>query len=147
MSNVTTENVQYLKIELDIPNHCEELKYANDNLIKIKDKFNTVQEKNSINDVLHESLYESTMRVLDYVGRLSLKINDNNNDNASKLIEDAYFKAYPHAPALAKKLWLEHFENIYHPYDILKNRCFRLLDDIDDEYIKQIKRVPPNWNP
>lgn len=136
------ENVQFLELDLEIPDNSEELKHANDTLINIKNKFTYYQKAKIIDDESHEIMYEATMKVLDYVGRLSIPLND-----YSKTIENAYIKQFPHAPALAKTMWLKHYENIHHEYNLIKNRCFRLLDEIDDEYMKQMKKVPPNWNP
>ena len=60
-------------------------------------------------------------------------------------MKDMYFKQYKHSPQLARKLWLDHYEKIHHPYNLLKNRCFGLLDKLDIIYFKKFKKQPPNW--
>jgi len=127
--------------DFKLPNHCNELSKAEDIIEKIKLKIKKLQELNTINNHQHDALFEETVRILDYIGKLSLpafKIEDE--------LEQLYFKQFMRTPELAKKLWLEHFETIHHPYNILKNRCFKLLDELDELYINVHKKYPPNWS-
>jgi len=61
-------------------------------------------------------------------------------------IERLYTLHYAKFPELAKKLCNDHYENIHHPYTLLKNRCFRMLEDLDKLYIEIHEKYPPNWN-
>ncbi|MFW6247389.1 MAG: hypothetical protein ACOC22_04450 [bacterium] len=133
------ENVQLLDVDLGLPDHESDIKHAEEVLDKLRREFESVKD---IDDEKHESYYEATMKILDFVGRLSLPA-----FKTLQILEDEYIKAYPNAPALAKELWLKHYGNIHRPYNIIKNRCFRLLNEIDDKYIEKYKSVPPNWNP
>lgn len=136
------ENVQLLNIDLDLPDDSDDIKHAEDVFNSLRKEFDYTVKCKDIDDKKHDYYYESTMRILDYVGRLSMPA-----FNSFNLLEDEYIKTYPNAPALAKELWLKHYGNIHKPYNLIKNRCFRLLDEIDDEYIKHHRKTPPNWNP
>jgi hypothetical protein len=85
-------------------------------------------------------MFETTVRVLMYVGDLS-----NSVFGIEDQIQDLYFKQFIHSPELAKMLWQQHYGKLHHPYNILKNRCFRLLEELDAEYFKRHKKRPPNW--
>jgi hypothetical protein len=131
----------FITHDFKLPNHANELSKAEDVIEKIKCRFKSYQEAKSISNKQYLTLYEETIRVLDYVGQLSLSAFNIENE-----IEELYFKQFKHSPELAKKLWLEHYEKIHHPYDILKNRCFKLLDEYDELYFKLNKTTPPNWS-
>lgn len=132
---------QFIEVDFQLPNHTNELSKAEDLISKLKTRFETHVIRKDISDKSHDNLYEETCRVLDYVGKLSIPafaIED--------LLEEMYLIKFKNAPQLAKKLWLDHYEHIHHPYSLLKNRCFRLLEELDKEYIKVHKKYPPNWN-
>jgi len=140
MENNYTNPTSLVVHDFNIPNHTEELHKA-ELLIK---KYQTILKnhikRKHISNIEFEFLYDETFRVLDYVGRLSSSIFLLENE-----IEDFYIKKYIHSPELAKKLWLDYYDNIHHPYDLLKNRCFRILDDLDELYINVHHKNPPNW--
>jgi len=131
----------FIQVDFNLPQHANELSKAEGVLEKLKHKVEHHNKNKSLTAELHSLLYEEIIRVLDYVGNLSIpafKIEDR--------LERMYVLQYPHAPELAKKLWMDHYENIHHPYSLLKNRCFRLLDDLDEMYIALYGKNPPNWN-
>ena len=63
-----------------------------------------------------------------------------------KKINQKVTEAEKSAAAAPDTVALEHYEKIHHPYDILKNRCFKLLDEYDELYFKLNKTTPPNWS-
>jgi len=137
------DTTQFICTEvLDLPVQVNELSKAEDIIEKLKSKFETVKLNKNITDESHTRLYEETIRVLDYVGRLSMPC-----FAVEDQLEEMYLIKFKRTPELAKKLWLDHYEVIHHPYTLLKNRCFRLLDDLDGEYIAVHKQYPPNWKP
>ena len=127
---------------LNLPDHTAELANAEEAIEKFKTKLDTVKKTRNIDGKSHTRMYEEVARILDYVGRLSMPV---------FAIEDELEKRYvldnKQSPALAKKLWLDHYDSLHHPYSLLKNRCFRLFEELDEEYIKIWKKFPPNWNP
>lgn len=131
---------KYVKLELKLPNHSDELNKAKEALNKLKLKFRIIQIENNITDKKHEILYEEVVKILDYVGRLSLSA-----FTLETSLEETYLLKYKKTPELAKQLWLEHYKQIHQPYNILKNRCFRMLDELDEEYQKVFDKKPPNW--
>jgi len=134
-------NEEFIVHDFKLPNHCNELSKAEGLIDSVKTKVRKLRAINSINNVQHDTLYEETIRILDYVGKLSkpaFGIEDQ--------LELMYIEKFIHAPELGKKLWLEHYENIHHPYNILKNRCFKLLDELDELYYNIYKTTPPNWS-
>ena len=136
--NVLNEN--FIKTDFHLPDHTKELSQADSCLCKIKANFELYQKLQNLTDKSHTSLYEEIVRVLDYVGNLSVptfKIEDE--------LEALYTKQFKHSPALGKKLWLDHYDYLHRPYTLLKNRCYRLLEDLDNLYIALYDCKPPNW--
>jgi hypothetical protein len=131
----------FIKVDLCLPDHKNELAKAEDCIEKLKHKFEAFQKFKNLTDKSHTSLYEEIVRILDYVGHLSMpafKIEEE--------LEAMYVKQFKHAPSMAKKLWLDHYDYLHRPYTLLKNRCFRLLEDLDELYIALYDKNPPNWN-
>ena len=131
----------FITYDFNLPNHGNELSKANDFIEKLKEKINIVKKNKSIDNFFHTLLYEEVIRALNYVGQLSLPAFE-----IEEQMKDMYFKQYKHSPQLARQLWLDHYGKIHHPYNLLKNRCFKLLDDLDEMYKKKFKKNPPNWN-
>jgi hypothetical protein len=135
------EREKFIAHDFNLPTYANELYKAEEVIDKLKIKLKHISVNKTITNKLHTQLFEEIIRVLDYVGQLSepaFAIEDE--------LEELYVLQYPHSPSLAKKLWLDHYEYVHHPYNILKNRCFRMLDEVDEEYIKKFKCKPPNWN-
>jgi hypothetical protein len=131
---------EFITIDLKLPNHCNELSKAEEVIEKYKKRFEIMQMQRSINDASHVELFEEIVRCLTYVGKLSepaFAIEDQ--------LEKEYVLKFKHAPALGKQLWLEHYDEVHHPYTILKNRCYRLLELLDQEYFDRHGKQPPNW--
>ena len=124
-------NEHFITHNFNLPDYRNELSNAEDKIEKIKTKLKKCQDEKIITYIEYTTLYEETTRVLEYVGRLSIpsfKIEDE--------LKEMYYLQFKHSPELAKKLWLEHFQSIHHPFNLLKNRCFKLLEDYDELYIK-----------
>jgi len=132
---------QFIKHDFNLQDHSTQLQKAEEIIEKLKDRFKHIQITKSIDGDKHTVLYEETIRILDYVGNLSKAAFDIEEE-----IERLYTIQFQHAPELGKKLCNDHYENIHHPYTLLKNRCFKLLEDMDAEYYKVWKKHPPNWN-
>ena len=133
------EECEFITHDFKLPNHENELSQAEDVINKLKQKI-ILSEVQKMSDKQFIETFEEIIRALDYVGKLSLPtfaIEDK--------MEAMYVKQYRHSPALAKKLWLDHYGNVHRPYNILKNRCFKLLDELDALYIKIHDKEPPNW--
>ena len=93
-----------------------------------------------MNDEIHTSLYERTALLLFYVGKLSesvFKLEDE--------VERKAFSLFSKTPELAKKAFDDYYYKLHYRYDLLKNRCFKIFEDLDKEYIKKYKKYPPNW--
>lgn len=141
IEQIEQPEIVYLSKDLSLPNHSNEICKAEEAVEKLKRAVKELHESNQINDKSHTAMYEEIVRVLDYLGKLSMSA-----FNVIDVLENLYLIKYKHAPALAKQLWLEDYDRIHHPYSILKNRCFRLLEDLDELYIEKFKKFPPNWN-
>ena len=134
-------NENFIEHNFNLPTHANELSKAEEVIEKIRTKLTILEKNNCIDDKSHGKLYEETIRVLEYLGELSkpfFAINDE--------LEDLYCLKYPHSSELAKKLWLDHNDRMHHPYNLLKNRCFRMLEELDVEYQRKFDKNPPNWN-
>jgi hypothetical protein len=132
----------FIEHDFKLPLHANELSKAEDLLEKLRIRFLAVKNQKSINGKIHTELFEEVIRVLDYTGALS--------EPAFRIeaeLEELYFKRYKNSPALARKLWQDHYSMIHKPYTRLKNRAFRMLDELDEEYHKRFgaENHPPNW--
>jgi hypothetical protein len=134
-------NECFITHDFRLPNHSNELCTAEEIIEKLKTKFKEIQENKTIDDKSHDYLYNEVIRILDYVGRLSMAV-----FAIEEEMEKLYVLQYKQSPELAKKLWNDHYEELHHPYTLLKNRCFRMLEELDKEYQKVHKKNPPNWN-
>lgn len=134
-------NPEFIKHDFNLPNHTTQISKATEVIEKHKGKYLEYQNSQQINDKEFLSLYEEIIRVLDYLGRLSMPAFAIESD-----IEMEYMKQFNKSPELAKKLWQDHYESIHHPYTLLKNRCYKLLEELDELYIAVNKKSPPNWN-
>ena len=132
---------QFIKHDFNLPDHSTQLQKAEEVISKLKDKLKHIETTKSITDELHTKLYEEVVRILDYVGKLSISAFDIEEE-----IERLYTLQFQNSPQLGKKLCNDHYEKIHHPYTLLKNRCFKMLEDLDEEYKKRWKKNPPNWN-
>jgi hypothetical protein len=131
---------KFIDHDFKLPSHRNELSKADDVIEKLRQKFRILECRNAISDKEHLLMFEEVVRVLDYVGRLSMPVFAVEDE-----MERLYIMRYPHSPELAKKLWLDHYEDIHHPYNLLKNRCFKLIEELDELYIKVNNSKPKNW--
>lgn len=134
-------NESFILVDFNLPDHSNELSKAEEVIQKLKKRFEVAQMQRTINDCTHTEMFEQIVRCLLYVAKLSepaFEIEDQ--------LEAMYTKNFKHCPALGKTLWLQHYDEIHHPYSILKNRCYRLLELLDEEYFKRHGKNPPNFN-
>jgi hypothetical protein len=135
-------DVAFLTTDFKLPDYSNELLTAAQAIEKLKDEIETINLNKTITDKSHEIIFERIIKVLDYVGKLSQP-----SFEIEYKLEELYIINYPHSPELAKKLWQDHYENIHHPFDLLKNRCFRLIEELDAIFHIIHKRHPRNWKP
>ena len=132
---------EFIVHDFKLPNHGNELSKADDIIEKLKKKLQVFQTQKAIDDKTFGVFYEEIIRVLDYVGRLSMPC-----FAVEEELEQMYVLKYHKFPELGRKLCFDHYEKIHHPYTLLKNRCFKLLDELDETYKALYKKNPPNWN-
>jgi len=130
-----------ISIDFNLPNHTTELKQAAGKIAAIRKKFNIIKHEETIDNEIHTTLYEEVVSTLDWVGRMSKHLFELRNE-----LEESYEIAYVKAPKLGYELFDQHYGKLHHPYTTLKNRCFTLLEDLDNTYIEKFKKTPPNWN-
>ena len=118
-----------LDIDLNLPDHTKQLYEAEQYIKDIKTQVLLCQEEKKIDDKTYNKLHDKITDILYYVGELSMPA-----FNVHEKLEDEYFNVYKHAPELAKKLWLDHYNRLHRPYNILKNRLFRMYEILDETY-------------
>lgn len=139
-NNTEVNKKEYIVHDFKLPDHTNELLVAEQTIGALKIKIQRMNRKHDITPELHNMFYEEVVKILDYVGLLSKPV-----FAISKTMEDLYIFKYPHDPRKAKKLWLSHYDELHHPYSLLKNRCFTLIDELDEAFVKRFKVQPPNW--
>lgn len=136
-----TDKKDYLSIShLNLPNHNSKLSKADEVIEMLKYKVNTAIMLNQLTDESHEELFEETMSVLVYIGDLSISAFDISDE-----LEEFYKMKFIHAPVLGKTLWQEHYSKIHHPYTLRKNRCYTIIESLDEGYREKFGCNPPNW--
>ena len=131
---------EFIKICIDLPDNKQKLSEIDFKLDQIRTRFIQLQLKGCITDNVHESMYDETVLLLDFIGKLSKPLFGIRN-----AVENEYFEAFRSSPKTARKLWYKHYEHIHKPYSSLKNKCYSILEELDDEFIKIHKRPPRNY--
>lgn len=126
----------------DLPDHSKKLRIIEEKLKTIKQEIYYDVKRKKLKDQEHNTFYERIIYWLDIIGQLSMPAFEVNDE-----IKEMYEKAFKKTPHIAKELWLDAYEKLHHPYNLLKNRAFKMLDELDQEYIKLNGRNPPNFNP
>jgi hypothetical protein len=135
--------LKLIDYDFNLPNHDNELSRAEDIIDKLKFKIKEIVNNNElISDDKFITIFEEIIIVLDYVGRLSMPAFAIEDE-----LQEMYKMNFLHAPELGKKLWFDHNAEIHKKYNVLKNRCFKLIEDLDNYYINVHNKKPPNWNP
>lgn len=132
---------EFIKHNFEIPENNTELTIASSIINNLSTQINLIIHNNSIDSLSHDLYYEETVKMLDYVGRLSMFIFP-----IEDVLYESYKMKYLHAPHLGIKLWTDYCESLHKPYSILKNKCYRMLEDLDDAYRNKFNCNPPNWD-
>lgn len=132
---------QFISYDFNLPNHKKELLQATDLIDKLRHAITVMKINSDITGELHTTFFDKIVKVLQYVGDLSIPA-----QKTYDILEEMYTLRYSHAPELGKKLWVSHYRMFNQPYNVLKNRCYKLLDDLDDIYKIKYEIDPPNWN-
>lgn len=125
----------------ELPDHSSELFLISERLKKIKEDLKYISSEKKLDDQIHDMLYEKIIRYLDVLGQLSTPAFEVNDQ-----IKEFYDHLHMKDPVKAKEAWLEDYADIHHPYNLLKNRCFNLLDELDQLYELYNNKKPLNYN-
>lgn len=129
-----------IKINIDLPDHTESLEKAEEYIKEKQNKLKSHIQNKKIDEQTYRILYDDIIQGLEYLGFISTPI-----FNIQNKIELLYEKTYKHSPELGKKLKWEKIAEIHRPYNILKNRLFRLLDELMFMYEKINNCSPPEF--
>lgn len=122
-------------LELGEIDHKDHLIQTNEHIDNLKIEVET----SNINDESHNVLYEKIIRILDRVGHLS-SICFKHTDE----LETYFYETYKDS-AEALTNWLDYTHSIHKKYDKQKNKCFKLIDVLDQRYYSKFKKEPQNW--
>ena len=123
------KNIELINIEL--PDNTVKLDNIEKYIKKINSRFKSLCDNKKFSKNEYESIHDFTVETLIMLGELSLPALDIIDE-----LERKYILLYPSSPKLAKKLWLDHISKINHRYDILKNRCYALIDNLEEEMLR-----------
>jgi hypothetical protein len=123
------KNIESINIEL--PDNTVKLNNIENYIKKLNNRFKQLIDSNKFTKNEYESIHDFTVETLIMLGELSLPALDIIDE-----LEKKYILTYPTSPKLAKKLWLDHIDKINHRYDLLKNRCYSLIDDLEEEILR-----------
>lgn len=123
---------------IELPPNHEKLKYATTVIEKFKKRVIYHKSIHAMSEKEYIDLHELIVQVLEYVGELSLPA-----FNVQDELESRYYRMYKHAPEIAKYEYLKHYHDIHRPFNLLKNRCFTLLEEMDEIYFNVNHKHPP----
>lgn len=123
------KNIESINIEL--PDNTEKLNNIEKYIKTLNSRFKLLVNNNEFSKKKYEIIHDLIVETLIMLGDLSLPALDIVDE-----LEKKYILTYPNSPKLAKKLWLDHIDKINHRYDLLKNRCYFLIDDLEEEIIR-----------
>jgi hypothetical protein len=133
MEQLTKEQAIDNFIDIDktfnLPDYSLKLLEIDENIIFLKEKLNFYLKCHNLTKITYSDLYQEILNVLYFTGKLSTPAY-----NVRDELKELYFKTYRSSPALAKDMFLKHFEYIHRNYDLMKDKCFRLLDKLNNEY-------------
>ncbi|GAF79416.1 unnamed protein product [marine sediment metagenome] len=135
--------MSHVTVELDLPDHTSELRDTIEYVNNLKKRLSNHKDQRlsapmSVNE--YEALYEDIIKGLYYTGYLSTPA-----FNVQDKLEETYFTRYKHSPQLAKKLFWDHYEDIHHPYTLIKNRLYRIITELNELYFRIHKRFPADY--
>lgn len=131
--------------ELFIPYEFKPLRHkgllgeAENYIVRRKKIITSTIISNCINDENHTELFDKVVNTLRYVGELSMEAFKIENE-----LRDKYTLAFIHDSALGDIVFFKHYNTIHRPYNLLKNRCYKLLDTLDAAYEAKFNKQPPN---
>lgn len=106
------------------------------------DKYKQIVDSISkINDDDFTMYYEEIVKILTILSDITNPIFQIHEE-----LEENFKIKYAKSPAIGELKYQIFIKKIHNPYDTLKNRCYAILDKLDNTYIKSNKKNPPNWN-
>lgn len=125
---------------ITVSDYTEELNKAEEIINDLKFKFKEYEIKQELTEEQFVKQYKEIIRVLYYVGKLSQSIFD-----IETKMETQYIRMYPHSPELASKLFDDHYHKLHKPFNLLKNRCFTLLESLDELFFEIHSYAPKEF--
>lgn len=130
-----------IKIDFNLSSNKDNLDKADLMISNLKKEISYLNRNTGITNDIHEKLYEETILVLDWVGRMSMNLFEIRDK-----LDEQYKKIYCRSPKLALEEFDKHYKKLHQPYNILKNRCFGILEELDFMYERKFNKKPRNWN-
>lgn len=84
------------------------------------------ERKKPITQKLYNTYRERIEDVLYSVGDLSIPYFRINED-----LREFYLQKFKYEPDLARDRWLERYDSLHEPYNVLKNKCYLLFRKLD----------------
>jgi len=123
-----------LLLDIKVPDNTEILNEIEETIEKHKKDIKKGLEEKTLNLDNCKHYTQIMLNCLYALGEKSKPLFDIQDE-----IRDKYYTTYVKTPNLAKELYIKHLDKIHNRYNILKNRCFRLLDEIEKYAIKKFK--------
>ena len=133
---ITNTPDQEIIIEVELPNHDVELENIKNYIDQLKNRYKMGTTRKKLTITEYERIRDLTLNTLELVGKLSMPA-----FNIEDELEEKYVMAYRSSPQLAKTLWLDHYERIHRKYNTLKNRCYKILDELESSINKLKKNI------
>jgi len=142
---MSTKKLNYLSDEelklKNLPNHDKELEKVKEYCKKLKKTYYEFRNQRlKLNKDNYNELYEKTIDCLEYVGDLSTPLFEIEDS-----FEEKYHFKFNRNPSKAKKLWQKHYSELHAPYNLYKNRLFKIINDLNMLYIKKNNEFPPDF--
>lgn len=125
-----------IKLELNKIDNSEYLDWIENHILDNKE---SIELKPNMNDEEYLTHYENIVKILLFLSELTQPIFQKHDE-----IEEYYKIKYCKSPAIGELKYLEHVKQLHKTYDLYKNRCFTLLEILDNNYKKYNNKKLPN---
>lgn len=116
---------------IEIPNNEIELGRIADKVETLKFKVKQHEAFETLTVKEYQILYEEIVNLLFKLADLSMPAFD-----IQEKLEEHIFRMYSHSPKLAGKMYEDKYHKLHKPFNLYKNRCFSLLEQLDALYEK-----------
>lgn len=133
---ITIDTTIEERLELNNIDNSEYLNWIENHIL---DNKKTIEIKPNMNVEEYLTTYENIVKILLFLSELTQPIFQKHDE-----LEEYYKIKYYNSPSIGNLKYLKHVKQLHRTYDLYKNRCFTLLELLDENYKKYHNNKLPN---